>query len=148
MSTEFKWYASDNGEDYTVGPCDTREQVILEAKQNELGIHKGPDGQWNRLTFEIMEARKANVRYSKHFDAQGFLEDLEESIEDEHADGEHYVTEEQGPTKLQLEELGLAIEALLDQWQDRHKIELEPWTFTQTRNEERVHLDIPLKLAA
>ncbi len=56
---DWGWYASADEEHYTVGPFATREDVIAEAKDEELGLQHDTPGQ--PLIFYVIEAFQAQL---------------------------------------------------------------------------------------
>ena len=63
LKEPWHWYAGDNDEYYTVGPCETKEQVIQEATIMELGYDYDNKDE-HVLGFNIIQARKNVVKLS------------------------------------------------------------------------------------
>lgn len=137
MTGEWKWYASADGEVFTVGPCDSREQAIEEAKENELGYRE--DGVAT-VSFDIVEAFKAPIDLADMIDLQDIIErfeDCNDLILDE--DGESCLS---GLTTEQGEELSARLKQAARDWQAERGIVITPWRFTKTRNDETITITL------
>lgn len=143
MAAEFKWYASCDQENYTVGPRDSREAIVQAAMDQDLGLRQGPEGHWDRLTFYIMEANKLPVDLAFHLNDDSVIEGICESVEDEHG-GEDSCLCEDAWTRDQENDLRDRLRKTVAEWQADHKIVVLPWIFTNTRNSETVDVQVPL----
>jgi len=145
MASEFKWYASHDQENYTIGPCDSREAVIEQAVNDDLGLRQGPEGHWDRLTFHILEATQDPIDLSNHLDEDSVIEGLCESVDENHGDpdGARCLLEDAWNTE-QEEDLRDRLRKAIAEWQAHHAIVVRPWTFTRTRNAETVDVQVPL----
>jgi hypothetical protein len=142
MTSAFKWYASSDGEICTIGPCDSREEVIAEAELEELGLRQGENGGPDVLHFHIVEASLDLVDISQHLNIDNVACGLCESIDEEHAfDGDEYPSEDAW-TSEQEKDLELHLRAAVAAWQLRHAIEIQPNKFTRERNQEEVTLTV------
>lgn len=117
---EWKWYSGADGSSYENGPCNTREQAIAEL-----------DGEGGY----VVMARKVPLRLSQHFDTQSFLESAEETAYD--------MANESGDplfdvTKEQQDDLQARVRAAIEAWQYAHNLTFMPWTFSETKHEERI----------
>lgn len=140
MTDGYKWWASADDEYYTVGPCDTREEAIELAKEEELGAYQNSLRDW-RLGFYVQEASQTPIDLSKHLDTENALERLMESADEEHGGEDSYPTENAW-TEEQHKDLQQVLTQAVADWQARHGIVVKPWAFTETRNNERVDLPI------
>lgn len=120
MMEEWKWYAGSNEETFGHGPFDTREQAI-----EELDGYGG----------YVVMARKVPLRLSSYFDVDRLLENAEETAYDmanEDGDPLFDVTDEQEA------DLQARVRAAIDAWQYAHGLTFIPWSFSETKHEERI----------
>jgi hypothetical protein len=116
-SNPFKWWAiSDGGEQFTVGPCDSREEVIDAARQDFDGA-----------AFEIVEAKFETPGYyiasrlhldealDLCFEGEGIFSDVSP---------EHWV------------DLERRIDAAVEEWAHANDIRPKVWAFGDIRNRE------------
>lgn len=120
------WYAGDNDEVYTTGPHSSRDEALTEA----CGMG------WERIV--LCEACKVPVKLSSYFSTEGILEAVSEDddLTNEYGDGVEIST-----TPEQSRELEALVRAVIDDWQARHKIIIDPWAFTEVRKVEEVEVD-------
>lgn len=116
---DWAWYAGDNEERYVIGPCDSREQALSEAD----------DYDWD--TVHIVEAAKEPVRLSSYFEVDALFEQVAEDSDIGDPEGDAVGV---GATEEQAKELQALVRAAIDEWQTRHKLIIDPWVFTHTRN--------------
>lgn len=120
---EWKWYAGRNEETFSEGPFDTREQAIA-----ELDGYAG----------FVLLARKVPLRLSQFFHADTFLENAEDSAYD-------MANEDGDPlfdiSSDQQADLEARVRAAIEAWQYAHGLTFEPWSFTGTKNLERINAD-------
>lgn len=123
MMNEWKWYAGSNEETFSEGPFDTREQAI-----SALDGYGG----------YVILARRVPQRLSQFFDADTFLENAEDSACD-------MANEDGDPlfdiSSDQQADLEARVRAAIEAWQYAHGLTFEPWSFTGTKNLERVEGD-------
>ena len=113
----WKWWAGSDEEWMSIGPCDTREEVIADATSERMGEFQDEhDGEW-KLGFHITEARQDPLRIADWIEADRLLERADESLCDsdrvsyEHEDGPWFdVTIEQG------KDLEERIKRACDEW--------------------------------
>lgn len=115
----YGWYAGDNDERYTIGPCGSSEEALQEAA--------GED--WDRVF--IVEAAKEPVRLSRYFEVERLFDELAEDSDIGDPDGDAV---EINASDEQAKELQALVRAAIDDWQARHKLVIDPWVFTHTRN--------------
>lgn len=117
---EWKWYAGPDGETFTVGPLNTREQAIAEL-----------DGEGGY----VILARKVPIRLAQYFDASEFLESAEErayELANEYGDPLFEVgSDEQA-------DLEVRVRAAIDAWQYAHGLKFMPWSFSETKKLEKI----------
>lgn len=139
----WQWFAGDCGEWFAVGPEDTREAIIQAATNDSLGEYED-DGVW-KLQFHIVEARKEPLRIADWIDA----DDIFDRAEDNLADSDRVGSEsDEGPwfecSKEQKADLRNRIKQACDEWQVAHGLVFNCATFSQTRNEESVVVDVSI----
>lgn len=141
------WFASDNEEIYQIGPCDSKEQVIEEAKSNEEGMVQDDDGKW-KLAFTVIRAEKRGLKISKFIDADEILDRFAECSSEDygHPDGDWNPLE--NVTRGMKNDLTQMMQATVDQWQQKHGILIDPWIFTKVHESEDVVLDLEEEDAA
>lgn len=135
--TPWKWYAGENDETFSVGPFDSREAVLNEAKGQRLGESQDENGAFT-LTFHVVEARTDPLRLADFVDAETFLDDAETSLENDN----RLMDEEEGPffncsPEEQLD-LELRLKSCCDRWQAVHGLRFPVKSFSHTRNGQRV----------
>jgi hypothetical protein len=128
------WHASSDEERYTIGPCDSREEVIEEAIESECGL--SPD--MKMYSFVITEARQDLVDLARYIDVDDMVDRwLDGSLSDigDPDDGaaiiDHIKTDQWGALQDQLQKAAR-------EWQAEQKITIKPWIFTDQRNSETV----------
>ncbi|NZD50518.1 hypothetical protein [Rhizobium leguminosarum] len=130
---KWQWWAGSNEEWMTVGPCDTREQVIAEATDDRIGEDL-VDGKWI-LAFHIVEARQDPLRVADWIGADRLLEYAEDNIADSDRVG---AENDDGPwfpaTDDQEADLIARVKAACDDWQTAHGLKFKSFTFSHTRN--------------
>lgn len=118
------WYAArgDTAEACTIGPYDSREQVIATGRQDFDGD-----------AFTIIEARKGTLRQYMP-DADRIIEIMLEQADDDGAFGDDgYAGDNINDTTAAEADLNSA----LKDWFARHEgVFGKPWVFSETRNEE------------
>lgn len=131
----WKWYASADEESYTVGPCDSREQVIAQAISDEIGISRD----FKSSRFHIMEARQDPIDFAEFVNEESLFEEMVERAEEDHLhpDGDGDAIRG-GFTDSHVQALGNAVRAAVRQWQIDQKINVTPTNFNDTRNGEWV----------
>jgi hypothetical protein len=128
MATEpkWQWYASTDGENYTVGPEDTRE-AIIEAATGDF------DGQ----PFVIVEAIKGipTLRIFSRSDAD-IIELLDEANRDKgDPEGDSLFAD---VTPFHAEQLAEALNDKIEEWARVCEINPHVWAFAETRNQEDI----------
>jgi hypothetical protein len=136
--TKWQWWAGSHEEWMTVGPCDTKEQVIQEATQDGIGEWKDDNEKWFQ-SFHIVEARQDPLKLSEWIGLDYILERADESL----ADSDRVSCEnDDGPwfecTKDQEADLISRIRAACDNWQADHALVFTCPTFSHSRNHEDV----------
>lgn len=121
----WQWYASTDGERYTVGPEDSREAVI-ELATNDF------DGE----PFTIVVATKGEA-ILRIFDNSNVIELLDGANEDNAGeDGESLFDD---VTREQADALASLLNSAMEFWAKLHNIKPDtPWAFGQTRNQEDI----------
>lgn len=144
LKKNWKWWAGDNEEWMSVGPCDTRDEAIEQATDECMGeFQDDKDGKW-KLAFHIVEASNENLRLASWIEADRLLERAEDSLADsdrvagENDDGPWFTT-----TPEQEKDLEARIKRVCDEWQLAHGLVFTCSTFNQTRNNEYVVVDHP-----
>ena len=139
VETEFFWYASTDEESYTIGPCDTRDEVIQYATDSELGYNYGDENPVMR--FHIIEASKPVFNLADYFDVEDWFESLENGAVYDlgNPDGDGVLSSATGP---QVDDLQVRVRETIKKWQEDHAIHFDVWQFATTRNGE--WLEIPM----
>ena len=130
MTEVWKWWASRDGETYYVGPCDSRDHVISDARESGFA----EDGE----DFHICEAKQDPIDFSVYFDADGFLEGADEGAMDDYGGENGPDTFSDDISKEQMHDLEQCVRLTISRWQKRHSIAPKPWVFTSQRNEETI----------
>lgn len=119
--SEWKWYASRDEENCTVGPEASRDAIIAAATRDYDGER-----------FHIVEARKGTMeRWVPS--GSDIIDQVFERSSDDGAFGDDYGEPEGTPEQIKAAEEDL--DALLTAWYARHKhIFPEPWQFAESRN--------------
>lgn len=119
----WKWFAGSNDEHYTVGPCETRDEALMLAG----------DEDWDVIY--LVEARQDPVDMSKMIDGpdiyERWLEDDEELFDE---DGRCCVDVKEHQLKDLSEMLVMAVR----HWQAKHAIAPVKYLFSATRNYEEI----------
>lgn len=122
---DWKWYASRDEENYTVGHEDSREAVIAAGRVDFDGD-----------AFHILEARKGTMRQWLP-SGSDITDQMFERASDDGAFGEDY-----GEPLGSLEAQKAAdddLDAVLAAWFERHAaIFPTPWAFAESRNAEQI----------
>lgn len=145
----WKWWASDDEERYTIGPCDTRDEVIKEAIDSELGAwgtgnHDDP----HRCTFYITEAKHDPIDLSKHLNLDLMIDHMCESLDEEHGDPDGYTQPSEQLKPEDMADLKISIESAVKRWQERRCIKINPFMFSDCRNREQIEHVYPQEQAA
>lgn len=140
--TEFFWYASTDEERYTIGPCDTRDEVIQSATSDEFGYNY--DEANPMMKFHIIEASKPAFNLADYFDVGDWFEGLENGAMYDlgDPDGDGILS---AVTGTQGDDLQTRVRETIKKWQEDHAIRFDVWTFSTVRNGE--WLEIPMKEA-
>jgi len=146
MSTavgEWKWYGGPSEEVCTFGPCDTKEQVIQEAIDDQSGEFQAEDGKW-MIGVHVCEARKDPLHLSRWLPE---IDWLLEHAEDGFADSDRASEYDDGGvfqcTVDQQRDLERRLKAACDEWQEANGLQFKAWTFSDSRNHEHVVVDHP-----
>jgi hypothetical protein len=140
------WWAGGDEETYTVGPHETRDEIIAEACHDGGFEMENDEGDGFEHWFHICEARQDPIRMSKHLpDIDWLLETIMDNWFDSDECGEgddsrdHFVT-----TLEQRVDLEREIRKVFDDWQVRHNLRWIPWQFSDSRNQE--HVVVPVRV--
>lgn len=121
-----KWYASRDGEAYTVGPCDSRDEVIQTARTD-----------FDSAPFWVVEATQDPLKLSDTISGGDVLVEAQEGAWDEHAEpGGDPIGDD--VTDAQIDDLTARLRRAADEWQAAHRIVFVPWMFTRMENLEKV----------
>lgn len=120
--TDWRWWAGDNEERYSVGPCDTREEAIAEAR----GYDFDP--------IFVIEARERRVPYVT-IDGAAMVETLCENYYDHHADP-NINCDIFEATGVEVRQLGDMLTAAFHAWCRLNNISANSCAFEDTRNAE------------
>ncbi|MFG1331226.1 hypothetical protein V5F41_08215 [Xanthobacter autotrophicus] len=138
------WWAGQDEEVCTIGPCGSRDEVIAEAKAERLGEFQDDEDVW-KLKFHICEAEKAPLRLSDWIDFDDLMDRAEEAMSDSDRVG---CDGDEGPwfdaTKEQQADLEKRIHAACNEWQTDHGLVFTCMTFSSIRHDEQVVCSHPL----
>lgn len=140
--TDWKWYAGTNEEWFGIGPCNTREEAIEEARQDACGEFQDEDGTW-KVNVHVVEAKNEPLRLADWID-DAPLERAEDIIIDSDRVG---AEGDDGPwfeaTPEQEKDLLRRLQNACDEWQEYHGIVFTCKTFSASRNQEQVIVSHP-----
>lgn len=139
----WQWWAGSSEEWCTIGPEDTREAIIQAATNDSLGEFENEEGGWN-LGFYIVEARQDPLRLADWIESDRLLERAEDSMADSDRTSSEY---DDGPwfscTPEQEKDLEERVKRACDEWQAAHKLTFSCPTFSHTRNQEHIIVELP-----
>lgn len=133
------WFASEDGEDYEIGPFETREAAIAEAVSAGLGA-----GDAGACQFFVTEARQDPVRLASWIDVDLVIDGAEERAFDCGVVGEGGEGALSRCTNAQKADLEARLKAACDAWQVTHGLVFRPDVFSASRNEQRILVPPPL----
>lgn len=143
MEAPWQWWAGSTEEWCTVGPENTREAIIQAATNDSLGEFQHEEGGWN-LGFHIVEARSDPLRLADWIESDRLLERAEDSMADSDRTSSEY---DDGPwfdcTPEQEKDLEERIKRACDEWQAAHGLTFACATFSHTRNQEHIVVELP-----
>lgn len=122
----WQWWASRDEENYTIGPCGTREEALVEGRDSF-----GDDGEG----FYIVEAVQSGVDRLMP-DAQRIIETALENAADDGQFGEDGDFDLRGPAeqgRAAYAELDSALTGWFGKWKHLFPV---PWAFARSRNGE------------
>jgi hypothetical protein len=137
-SVEKGWYASEDGERFTSGPVESRQEIIEIAKSEQCGIQdeKSKDGKWVCI-FEIIYAERNTLRISDHINMQNHIEDLCCSYFQELSDPEG----NEDLIRLNKEEynsINETVKRSIDEWQTKNNKKFYPYCFDKIFDREDI----------
>lgn len=119
------WYSS-NEENYHGGPCETRDQAVSEA------VHSGDFEPGDVFTTAFCKIH--HLQLAQFFDAERFLDDVEDNLVDD------YQSEDGDPvfevTPEQEADLQAMVREAITAWQAKHGLDFTSWYFLSTTQEE------------
>jgi hypothetical protein len=129
------WYASADQENYSCGPETSRDAIIQAATDDEIGLCDLLKPQ----VFHIVEAWQGDVMLADHFDADAWIEELNDNLSDVgHPDGEPMID----LTAVALSSLDRAVREAVGKWQSDNNLRFRQWVFGGTRNEETITVPV------
>ncbi len=138
--TEFHWYASADGERYTIKEG-SRDAVIAAATAEGTGKEVDEDGK-PRLFFYIVEASKYDLRiadYALPSDDDDLWETIEENAAQWDFGNPDGASDELFPCTIEArKDLLQRLKAACEQWQTDHNLSWSSWAFAISRNEETI----------
>lgn len=142
---DWHWWASyDGGETLTVGPCDSRGELIELLLDDCHDEWEDEDGNWWLLA-QIGEYRENNQGLGRWFDIERVLDDIAERMDnDGHGGdeyGDHHPLEDLTPAQKQ--DLEERIRDTIQRWQRAHGLKLRSYWYHESRNIEDVKLPHP-----
>lgn len=143
----WQWWAGSSDEWCTVGPEGSREEIIQAATNDSLG-ETDDDGSW-KLVFHIVEARQDDLRLADWIESDRLLERAEDSMADSDRTSSEY---DDGPwfecSPEQEKDLEERVKRACDEWQAAHGLKFSCPTFSHTRNNEVVVVDLAIEALA
>lgn len=138
QDTVYNWYASADGDSYSVGPCATRSDAIAEAMTDGLGEDSDRINNAQISVFHVCEASLLPaIRLANHIDGSDIIERINDDLSGDllsEFDEFPYIA----PTQPQIVRLDAALKAAVDAWQQEEGIVYVPHTFAHTRNEQTI----------
>lgn len=138
---EWLWYAGDNDETFSIGPCSTKEEIIANAVGDGIGewLDDSEDPPLRMQTFDITEARQDPLRLSDWIEADTLLERADECL----SNGDRVSTDyDDAPwfnaDAAQEADLVRRVKAACDEWQAHHGLVFKCNTFSHQRNSETI----------
>lgn len=145
MTTEpnWQWYISADEERYQ-GPYDSREEAIDVAKADEVGLVDAEDSDTGKalLSFHIMEAHKQPIQIADHIDIDDMVTAWIDGPFEDLADPDEVDSIVAHVTEWQWADLQERLRAVTRAWQEEHKIVVQGFAFTGTRNSEDVTVEL------
>lgn len=138
--TEWAWYASDDAENYTVGPEPNRDAIVSAARDEELGFIE--ENGKPELRFWIVEARKADLRIADFCLPSDLFEHAEDEADSLDYGGVDQMEEVFTCSQEHQADLKARLRAACEEWQQAHGLSWRSWAFSETRNEETVTIDL------
>lgn len=142
-----KWWASQSEEHLGSGPCDTKEAAIEEALHAGDYTEIDPDDdnpEW-RASMWVGEYQNKHVDLSKYFDAQSFIEQTYEPIDENgegaDEDGERHPLEELSSEDISA--LETAVRSAIWNWQHSREIPLKSFWVEAVSGHEPVTVPHP-----
>ena len=135
----WQWWAGENEDRYSTGPCATREEAIAEALDNDVGFEESADGSINRL--HLCEALMLPPsRLADYLDLVNIIERADEKADDAgliDPDGDQNFF---NSSEDQFEDLRCRLKRACDEWQQAHGLVFQSLLFKKARNAEFVEL--------
>ncbi|WP_353429219.1 hypothetical protein [Paracoccus denitrificans] len=136
----WQWYSGRNDENFSFGPCDTREEAIRLAVEDGMCEERSADDPevWENH-IHLVEAQSAPLRLADWIGTDTLLERADEAVADsdrichEHGDGPWFEA-----TPEQEADLAARLCRACDEWQAAHGLTFTCRTFSATRNAEFV----------
>lgn len=135
----WKWWAGQTDEFYTVGPCESKDEAINEAISDGIGewldVSQTPHV-WMQ-SFSVIEATHDPLRLADWIYADTMLERADDAL----ADSDRVSCEHDGngpwfkATPEQEADLIQRVKAACDEWQAAHGLVFKSTTFSHQRNE-------------
>jgi hypothetical protein len=130
------WYASADEENYYCGPEPTRDAIIQAATGDEIGLYDLSDPQ----VFHIIEAWQVQVDLSDYFDAETFIEQVNDSVSDYGSETDEPIVD---LSIVALSSLQTAVRSAISKWQADNNLRFRNWVFSGTRNAETITVPAP-----
>lgn len=141
----WKWYAGSDEENFSIGPCDTREEALAQATDERCGEFK--DDGW-KLSIYLVEARKDPIRLADYIDVEQMLERADEAVSGSDRASEYDDLPYFDLSAQQIDDLIERIKRACDAWQAEHNIIPAMYTFSSCRKHEHVIIALPDEVIA
>lgn len=136
----WQWYSGRDDENFSFGPCDTREEAIRLAVEDGMCEERSADDPevWENH-IHLIEAQSAPLRLADWIATDTLLERADEAVADsdracyEHDDGPWFEA-----TPEQEADLAARLRRACDEWQAAHGLTFTCRTFSASRNAEFV----------
>lgn len=126
----FWWGSTDGGEHMTIGPCDTPEQVIDEAK----------DQDHEHVT--VAYCKENHVDLANWLDFDWMMEEMREAMDEDGSGsdecGDRHPLDD--ISREQRADLELTIKRAIRGWQQHHQLKLRSYWFKETMHEREVEI--------
>ncbi len=140
------WCAGEDDERHTVGPCTSKKEVIKTAIDDQIGAYTDDDVNWH-CSFWVAELRDSQQDLAEWFNADMWLEDTRDYMDDNKCGGDEYGDNHplDTITNRQIRELEASVRLAIRHWQRRNNLKLRSVYSPGKRNAEWIDVRIGVK---